>query len=94
MTGLRIAYLTGEYPRATDTFIQREVAALREQGVEVHTCSVRRTSTDWTHTGLVTAFGDELFHTVEGNTNDEGSREGYEVCARMRGYGSKDFIML
>ena len=26
---MRIAYLTGEYPRATDTFIQREVAALR-----------------------------------------------------------------
>jgi hypothetical protein len=40
---MRIAYLTGEYPRATDTFIQREVATLREQGVEVHTFSVRRT---------------------------------------------------
>lgn len=38
-----IAYLTGEYPRATDTFIQREVAALRQQGAEVHTFSVRRT---------------------------------------------------
>ena len=32
---LRIAYLTGEYPRATDTFIQREVAALRAHGIEV-----------------------------------------------------------
>ncbi|MBR8836297.1 MAG: glycosyltransferase [Stigonema ocellatum SAG 48.90 = DSM 106950] len=40
---MRIAYLTGEYPRATDTFIQREVAALREKGVEVHTFSVRQT---------------------------------------------------
>ena len=29
---LRIAYMTGEYPRATDTFIQREVAALRHAG--------------------------------------------------------------
>lgn len=38
-----IAYLTGEYPRATDTFIQREVTALRQQGAEVHTFSVRRT---------------------------------------------------
>ncbi len=38
-----IAYLTGEYPRATDTFIQREVAALRRLGVEVQTCSIRRT---------------------------------------------------
>lgn len=38
-----IAYLTGEYPRATDTFIQREVAALRARGIEVITCSIRRT---------------------------------------------------
>ncbi len=40
---MRIGYLTGEYPRATDTFIQREVAALREAGLEVQTFSVRRT---------------------------------------------------
>jgi colanic acid/amylovoran biosynthesis glycosyltransferase len=39
---MRIAYLTGEYPRATDTFIQREVFGLRELGVEVQTFSVRR----------------------------------------------------
>lgn len=38
-----VAYLTGEYPRATDTFIQREVAALRAQGITVETCSIRRT---------------------------------------------------
>ena len=43
---LRIAYLTGEYPRATDTFIQREVAALRDQGLEVETCSIRRTGAE------------------------------------------------
>ncbi len=41
-----IAYLTGEYPRATDTFIQREVAALRAQGQPVETCSVRRTGVE------------------------------------------------
>lgn len=42
----RIAYLTGEYPRATDTFIQREVAALRALGLEVETCSIRRTGAE------------------------------------------------
>lgn len=41
-----IAYLTGEYPRATDTFIQREVAALRASGHPVETCSVRRTGAE------------------------------------------------
>lgn len=38
-----IAYLTGEYPRATDTFIQREVAALRALGFSIETCSIRKT---------------------------------------------------
>ncbi|MCA9468632.1 MAG: peptidoglycan-binding protein [Nitrospira sp.] len=55
---------------------------------------VRRTSTDWTHTGLSSEFNADSFDTIEGNTNDEGSREGYEVCARTRGYGKKDFILL
>lgn len=39
---MRIGYLTNHYPRATDTFIQREVAALRVKGLEVRTFSVRR----------------------------------------------------
>jgi colanic acid/amylovoran biosynthesis glycosyltransferase len=42
---LRVAYNTGEYPRVTDTFIQREVAALRQNGVDVVTCSIRQTGT-------------------------------------------------
>ena len=40
-TSLRLAYLTGQYPRATDTFIQREVAALRSLDHHVQTFSVR-----------------------------------------------------
>jgi len=37
-----VAYLTGEYPKVSHTFIQREVAALRDAGVEVVTCTIRR----------------------------------------------------
>jgi colanic acid/amylovoran biosynthesis glycosyltransferase len=40
---MRIAYLNSQYPRATDTFVQREVNTLRSMGVNVHTFSVRRT---------------------------------------------------
>lgn len=42
MSGLNIGFLTGEYPRATDTWIQREIAALRRQNIEVTTFSIRR----------------------------------------------------
>ncbi len=38
----RLAYMTGEYPRATDTFIRREVAALRALGHTVETLAIRR----------------------------------------------------
>ena len=52
----------------------------------------RRVSSDWTHTGLVVEARGDTFATIEGNTNDEGSREGHEVCARTRGYAKKDFV--
>jgi hypothetical protein len=52
----------------------------------------RRTPTDWVHTGIVVKAERDFFTTIEGNTNDEGSREGFEVCARVRGYEKKDFI--
>jgi glycosyltransferase involved in cell wall biosynthesis len=43
MTLRKLGYLTGEYPRASDTFIQREIAGLREKGHEIVTCSIRTT---------------------------------------------------
>jgi hypothetical protein len=39
---LRVAYLTDQYPRRNETFIQREIAALRRLGVRVETFSVWR----------------------------------------------------
>ena len=36
------------------------------------------------HTGIVEFVEGDNVHTIEGNTNDTGSREGYEVCRRVR----------
>lgn len=36
------------------------------------------------HTGIIEAVDGEFAVTIEGNTNDEGSREGYEVARRRR----------
>ena len=54
----------------------------------------RRTPTDWVHTGIVIGVEDKVFHTIEGNTNDDGGREGYQVYRRVRGYKKKDFILI
>jgi hypothetical protein len=48
----------------------------------------------WVHTGVVIQASVDTFTTIEGNTNDDGSPEGYEVCQRIRGYDNKDFIIL
>ena len=55
---------------------------------------VRNTATDWTHTGFAHGASAEVFFTIEGNTNDDGSNNGYEVCARTRSLPKKDFIRL
>lgn len=47
----------------------------------------------WQHIGVITHADKETMHTIEGNTNDNGDREGYEVCARTRDYRGKDFVM-
>lgn len=36
------------------------------------------------HTGIVAIVDGTNVHTIEGNTNDLGSREGFEVCRRIR----------
>lgn len=51
---------------------------------------------DRTHVGVVldVAPGGRTVRTIEGNTNDEGSREGYEVCERTRAVGKLDFALV
>jgi glycosyltransferase involved in cell wall biosynthesis len=39
-----IAYLTGEYPKVSHTFIEREIFALRKLGLTVETMTIRRTA--------------------------------------------------
>lgn len=58
-----------------------------------HLFLVIKATNDWQHVGIVTEqILEKSFATNEGNTNDEGSREGYEYCARIRGYGNVDFV--
>lgn len=54
----------------------------------------RRSPTDWSHVGVVVAAVDEVIETIEGNTNEGGSQEGYEVCRRIRNLKNKDFVRL
>jgi colanic acid/amylovoran biosynthesis glycosyltransferase len=43
---VKIAYLCAQYPAVSHTFILREVEALRELGVDIHTFSIRRAGSE------------------------------------------------
>ena len=47
---------------------------------------------DWVHTGFVWDATSTVIRTIEGNTNDEGHRDGYEACMRYRSYTNLDFV--
>lgn len=55
---------------------------------------LRRSSKSWEHTGLVIEFAEKVFKTIEGNTNDDGSANGYEVFNQVHGYPGYDFIRI
>jgi peptidoglycan hydrolase-like protein with peptidoglycan-binding domain len=48
----------------------------------------------YAHTGIVVKADADTFKSIEGNTNDEGSAEGFEVCARVHGYRGLDFVII
>jgi len=55
---------------------------------------LRRTSTDWTHTGFSFGGANTVFSTIEGNTDEGGSSNGWEVANRVRSGSKYDFIRL
>jgi hypothetical protein len=53
----------------------------------------RASDGDLYHTGIVTQVGGSNFQTIEGNTDESGSPNGYRVFTRTRGYENYDFII-
>lgn len=55
---------------------------------------VRKTQNKWAHIGIVEAVQGEMMLTIEGNTNNDGSPEGFEVCRRTRPIKDKDYLVV
>lgn len=55
---------------------------------------VRKTASDWIHTGFAFEGNAESFLSIEGNTDHKGSANGFEVARRTRRSGANDFIRL
>lgn len=79
--------------QAAGLFVPEKQAASLE-GQQLFIFLNRKSSTDWIHTGFGFGMKDGVFQTIEGNTNNDGSRNGYEVCQRTRTSKGKDFVLL
>ncbi len=63
--GARIAYLTGQYPAVSHTFILREVEALRSLGLAVDTYSIRQPKPDHTRGSSEVAAAQDTFYVLQ-----------------------------
>lgn len=54
----------------------------------------RATAPGWHHTGIVVSASGQTVTTLEGNTNDDGSREGYEAIRRIRTLAAVDYVII
>jgi peptidoglycan hydrolase-like protein with peptidoglycan-binding domain len=82
--------------RQADLFLDSPRGAARRK-ITPGSFFLRRDTTgrlEYAHTGIVVDAESDFFHSIEGNTNDDGSAEGYEVCARTRGYPGMDFVLI
>jgi hypothetical protein len=80
--------------RDRDRFIKGKGAANRRVKPGSLFLSAKDVPNDWSHVGIFISASGESFTSIEGNTNDEGSFEGFEVCTRIRGWDKKDFIRI
>jgi len=54
---------------------------------------VRKSADAYLHVGIVSQASQLSISTCEGNTNDDGSANGYEAIERVRNYSGKDFVI-
>ena len=55
---------------------------------------VRKSAFHWQHIGIVAQVQGDAMVTIEGNTNDDGVPEGFEVCRRSRALKDRDFLLV
>jgi len=47
---------------------------------------IQKAEFDWIHTGIIISIGNDIFETIEGNTNNDGSHNGNRACKRVRNF--------
>lgn len=47
---------------------------------------IQKTPMDWIHTGIIISVSGDVFETIEGNTNNDGSHNGNRACKRVRNF--------
>jgi hypothetical protein len=80
--------------KANDRFIEGSKAQNRSRVKPGSLFLSQKPEGDWSHVAIVVSPSGATFTSIGGNTNDEGSVEGFEVCSRTRDWASKDVIRI
>jgi peptidoglycan hydrolase-like protein with peptidoglycan-binding domain len=86
-------YLAGK-AEAAGTFLRPTTAQQLTSVKPGYLFLVRKGPNAWQHIGIVEAVSGDTITTIEGNTNTNGSAEGYEVCRQTRAIANKDFLIV
>jgi hypothetical protein len=89
----------GDRARAARTLLSGDDPSTPERVVPGSLFLIRGSSEQWKHVGIVRAVQSRTFTTIEGNSNENGSNDGYEVCSNVRGWRdaqgvARDFIVV
>jgi len=80
------------------TLLIKSVSPAQAPAATVFLVSQGHDKNDRVHTGIVIAGNaakpGNVFSTIEGNTHDEGSRGGFEVCERFRSWSKVGVVLL
>jgi len=80
-----------EYAKGKGYFISNQNVRNRPESVQPGDFFLRHQGATWVHTGLIIAIKGNIFETIEGNTNTDGSSNGNGVYQRTRNF-QKDIL--
>lgn len=80
----------GQWATANGLFIPGGKKPVGLKAGDLFLC--RSTKRPWVHIGIVSKVGSDYITTIEGNSNETGSREGVAVVKLVRAYTNLDFI--
>jgi len=87
--------INDKHPQTFNSLLPLEVQEMNKEGDYIWKSAImkpgdffllQKSRYDWTHTGIIISVSNDVIETIEGNTNQVGSRNGIAVLKRTRNF--------